>query len=60
MSKLDESLVENDFKVLFQEINTLRQTITEMLIENKSNGLTQQMFTTQFFGLMKIKTKKKI
>ncbi len=24
LSKLDESLVENDFKVLFQEINTLR------------------------------------
>ena len=42
LSKLDESLVENDFKVLFQEINTLRQTITEMLIENKSNGLTLQ------------------
>ncbi|QNM92643.1 methyl-accepting chemotaxis protein [Aliarcobacter cryaerophilus] len=42
LPKLDESLVENDFKVLFQEINTLRQTITEMLIENKSNGLTLQ------------------
>ncbi|MDX4034862.1 methyl-accepting chemotaxis protein [Aliarcobacter skirrowii] len=42
ISKLDESLVQNDFRVLFQEINTLRQTITNMLIENKSNGLTLQ------------------
>ena len=40
--KLDESLVKNDFRVLFEEINTLRQTITNMLIENKSNGLTLQ------------------
>ena len=40
--KLDESLVKNDFRVLFEEINTLRKTITEMLIENKSNGLTLQ------------------
>ncbi len=42
ISKLDESLVQNDFRVLFQEINNLRQTITNMLIENKSNGLTIQ------------------
>ncbi|WP_026806140.1 methyl-accepting chemotaxis protein, partial [Aliarcobacter faecis] len=40
LNKLDESLVRNDFRVLFQEINTLRDTITNMLIENKSNGLT--------------------
>lgn len=40
MRKLDTSLVDNDFKVLFEGINTLRSTITEMLIENKSNGLT--------------------
>ena len=40
--KLDESLVKNDFRILFEEINTLRQTITNMLIENKSNGLTLQ------------------
>ncbi len=40
LNKLDEALVENDFRVLFQEINTLRDTITNMLIENKSNGLT--------------------
>ena len=42
ISKLDESLVQNDFRVLFQEINNLRQTIINMLIENKSNGLTLQ------------------
>ena len=40
MRKLDTSLVDNDFRVLFEGINTLRSTITEMLIENKSNGLT--------------------
>ncbi|QKF73774.1 MCP-domain signal transduction protein [Aliarcobacter faecis] len=40
LNKLDEALVGNDFRVLFQEINTLRDTITNMLIENKSNGLT--------------------
>ncbi len=42
LPKLDSSLVKNDFRVLFEEINTLRQTITNMLIENKSNGLTLQ------------------
>ena len=39
MKKLDEDLVENDFKVLFSDINNLRQTITNMLVENKTNGL---------------------
>ena len=39
MKKLDENLVENDFKVLFSDINNLRQTITNMLVENKTNGL---------------------
>jgi methyl-accepting chemotaxis protein len=37
---LDSSLVENDFKVLFDGINSLQKTITEMLVENKSTGLT--------------------
>lgn len=40
MKKLDTSLVDNDFKLLFEGINNLRETVTEMLIENKSNGLT--------------------
>ena len=39
IKKLDENLVENDFKVLFKDINNLRQTITNMLVENKTNGL---------------------
>ncbi|QKF73778.1 MCP-domain signal transduction protein [Aliarcobacter faecis] len=40
LNKLDENLVKNDFRILFKEINTLRDTITNMLIEDKSNGLT--------------------
>jgi methyl-accepting chemotaxis protein len=40
IKQLDENLVENDFKILFVDINNLRKTITEMLVENKSNGLT--------------------
>jgi methyl-accepting chemotaxis protein len=40
MKQLNESSVENDFRVLFMDINNLRKTITNMLIENKSNGLT--------------------
>lgn len=39
MKKLDENSVENDFKVLFTDINNLRKTITSMLVENKVNGL---------------------
>jgi methyl-accepting chemotaxis protein len=39
MKKLDENSVENDFKILFTDINNLRKTITVMLVENKSNGL---------------------
>ena len=42
IQKLDTSFVKNDFRILFEEINTLRDTITNMLIENKSNGLTLQ------------------
>ena len=42
LDKLDESLVNNDFRILFKEINNLRATITDILIENKSNGLTLQ------------------
>ncbi|MBL3519910.1 chemotaxis protein [Arcobacter lanthieri] len=37
---LDTNLVHNDFQELFDGINTLREMITKMLIENKSNGLT--------------------
>lgn len=40
MKKLDTSIVSNDFLVLYEGINTLRENITEMLKENKSNGLT--------------------
>ncbi|QKF58746.1 MCP-domain signal transduction protein [Aliarcobacter lanthieri] len=39
LDSLNIDLVNNDFKKLFVGINTLRQTITDMLIENKSNGL---------------------
>jgi methyl-accepting chemotaxis protein len=40
MPSLNENSVDNDFKHLFEGINTLRTTITQMLKENKSNGLT--------------------
>ncbi len=40
LNKLNTSEVSNDFKFLFQGVNSLQETITEMLIENKSNGLT--------------------
>lgn len=39
LSSLNAEQVNNDFKKLFVGINTLRQTITQMLTENKSNGL---------------------
>ncbi|WP_228286262.1 methyl-accepting chemotaxis protein [Arcobacter vandammei] len=42
LNKLDTTLVKNDFRVLFEEINHLRDTITSMLVENKLNGLTLQ------------------
>ncbi len=37
---LDENLVKNDFNILFKDVNNLGDSITQMLIENKSNGLT--------------------
>ena len=40
LPQLNDNAVSNDFKLLFEGINTLRKTITEMLVENKSNGLT--------------------
>ncbi len=40
LETLNTNGVDNDFKVLFEGINTLRQTITDMLLDNKSNGLT--------------------
>jgi methyl-accepting chemotaxis protein len=40
LNSLNANLVCNDFKVLFDGINTLQKTITDMLVENKSNGLT--------------------
>ena len=39
-NQLNTSSVNNDFKLLFDGINTLRRAITQMLIDNKSNGLT--------------------
>ena len=36
INKLNINLVSNDFKILYEGINTLRYTITEMLIENKA------------------------
>ncbi|BAK70537.1 methyl-accepting chemotaxis protein [Aliarcobacter butzleri ED-1] len=38
--KLDEDIVGNNFKELFLGVNSLGDSITEMLIENKTNGLT--------------------
>ena len=40
LNKLDTKYVSNDFKNLFEGINTLRENITEMLKEDKINGLT--------------------
>ncbi|MCT7615276.1 methyl-accepting chemotaxis protein [Aliarcobacter butzleri] len=40
LNKLDLKYVSNDFKNLFEGINTLRENITEMLKEDKINGLT--------------------
>ncbi|MEA3353911.1 MAG: methyl-accepting chemotaxis protein, partial [Campylobacterota bacterium] len=40
LEKLDTGTVQANFKLLFDGINTLQENITQMLIENKSNGLT--------------------
>jgi methyl-accepting chemotaxis protein len=40
MGLLDSTIVKNDFRVLFKGVNSLQNTITEMLVENKENGLT--------------------
>ncbi len=40
INRLDSNLVINDFKAVFEGVNSLQQTITNILIENKSNGLT--------------------
>jgi len=40
LNHLDISNAEGDFKVLFENINVVQNSITQMLIENKSNGLT--------------------
>lgn len=38
--RLNTDKVDNDFKLLFEGVNTLGKTITKMLVDNKSNGLT--------------------
>ncbi len=40
VNRLDTNLVIEDFKLVFEGVNSLQTTITEILIENKSNGLT--------------------
>ena len=40
LKRLDEDSVQNNFRTLFKDINNLGKAITQMLIENKSNGLT--------------------
>ncbi|MBP9490599.1 MAG: chemotaxis protein [Aliarcobacter sp.] len=40
IESLNENLVGNDLQTLFKYINNLKITITQMLVENKSNGLT--------------------
>ena len=39
INKLDTSKVDNDFRFLFKGVNTLDEAITDMLKENKKNGL---------------------
>ena len=38
--KLDETVVVNDFKTVFKGLNLLQEAFTDILIENKANGLT--------------------
>ena len=40
LDKLNTLSVSNDFERLFEGVNTLGESITIMLVENKSNGLT--------------------
>ena len=40
MKKVEIPNIQGEFKMLVDGVNTLRETITSMLIENKSNGLT--------------------
>lgn len=40
LNNLDLSTVKGDFRTLFENINNLQSSITAMLVENKSNGLT--------------------
>jgi methyl-accepting chemotaxis protein len=38
--RLDDTHVVKDFKTIFQGVNLLQETITNLLVENKSNGMT--------------------
>jgi len=40
LNTLDTSIMQGDFKKLYDGVNSLQDSITQMLIENKSNGLT--------------------
>ncbi|BAK70273.1 methyl-accepting chemotaxis protein [Aliarcobacter butzleri] len=40
LNKLNTNSISNDFELVFSGINKLQETITVMLVENKSNGLT--------------------
>ena len=40
MNKLNTESVNNDIELLFEGVNSLQNTITQMLIENKSSGMT--------------------
>jgi methyl-accepting chemotaxis protein len=40
VNQLNSENVENDFRVLFNGVNSLQKTITNMLVENKENGIT--------------------
>ncbi|RZV18418.1 methyl-accepting chemotaxis protein [Aliarcobacter butzleri] len=40
LNKLNTNSISNDFERVFSGINKLQETITIMLVENKSNGLT--------------------
>jgi methyl-accepting chemotaxis protein len=39
LKSLDTSIVKNDFKLLFENINSVRDSITKMLIDEKKNGM---------------------
>ena len=48
--KLDSSNVDGEIKYLIENVNNMSDTITDMLVENKSNGLTLQESSSVLFS----------